>query len=59
VNPLWFMRMAKWARRPPSMTQVKIVGAVLAIAVAIVLADKLGFWPDWARLDRAARPRLH
>lgn len=56
MNPLWFIRMAKWARRPPSMTQVKIAGTVLAVAVAIVIVDKLGFWPDWARLDRAPRP---
>ncbi|WP_295531151.1 hypothetical protein [uncultured Thioclava sp.] len=56
----WLMRMARWVRHPPSMLQVKIVAAVIFAVIAIVVIDKLGYWPEWARLNpkamRAIRP---
>ena len=51
MNYTWLLRMAKWVRRPPSMLQVKIAAVVIAIVIAIVVIDKLGFWPDWARVN--------
>lgn len=57
MNLTWLMRMARWARRPPSLRQVQIAGVVLLIAVSIWGLDKAGLWPDWARMERA--PKAH
>ena len=51
MNLIWLMRAAKWVRRPPSMTQVRILFSVLALAAAIWGLDHFGLWPDWARID--------
>ncbi|KFE35366.1 hypothetical protein [Thioclava atlantica] len=51
MNLTWLMRMAKWARRPPSMLHVKIAAVAIAAVIAIVVAEKLGLWPDWARVN--------
>ncbi|OWY15281.1 hypothetical protein B6V72_01410 [Thioclava sp. F34-6] len=60
MNYTWLLRMARWARRPPSMTQVKIVAVVTLAVIAIVVIEKLGYWPDWATVNpralRAPRP---
>lgn len=56
MNLTWLLRMAKWARRPPSMKQVKIGAVVLALAVAIWGLDAAGLWPDWARLEKPPKP---
>lgn len=55
MNLNWFLRMARWARKPPSMLQVKIVFTVVAIAAVIYGLDHFGLWPDWARVERAPR----
>jgi hypothetical protein len=52
INPNWFVRMARWARKPPSAARVKLVFAVIAIALLIVGVDRLGLWPDWAGAER-------
>ncbi|SOC11682.1 hypothetical protein [Rhodobacter maris] len=59
MNPLWLMRMAKWVRHPPSLRQVQIAAVVIALVALIWGLDHFGFWPDWARVERAPRvPRL-
>lgn len=55
MNLTWFLRMARWARRRPSILQLKIVLTVVAIAAAIYGLDHFGLWPDWARMERAPR----
>jgi hypothetical protein len=47
MNPIWFLRMARWVRNPPSAGRVKLVLAVVAVCVAIVLAEKLFGFPAW------------
>lgn len=47
----WLIRMAMWARRPPSESRVKLVLGVIAIGIAIVLIEKFIGWPDWATAD--------
>ena len=55
----WLLRMAKWARHPPSMRQVRIGAVVLALVLAVWGLDLAGLWPDWARADKVSRvPRL-
>ncbi|MGI3167612.1 hypothetical protein ACRARG_00560 [Pseudooceanicola sp. C21-150M6] len=47
MTPLWFLRMSRWARNPPSAARVKLVLAVIALCLAIVGLEKLVGFPDW------------
>lgn len=57
-NLTWLMRAARWARNPPNSKQVKLVFAVVGIAIAIVAIEKLGLWPDWAMMEQGRGRRL-
>lgn len=52
MNPRWFMRMAKWARHPPSAKRVRLVFAVVAICAALVIYEMLFGTPDWMQMER-------
>ena len=41
------MRMARWARHPPSPGRVKLVFVVIALCVAIYGIEQIWGWPDW------------
>ncbi|TQS72788.1 hypothetical protein ERN12_03090 [Rhodobacteraceae bacterium] len=58
MNPMWFLRMARWARHPPSKKQVKLVAVVAVIVIAIAAVEWLGFWPDWATVNPKGSMRL-
>lgn len=47
MNMVWFLRMARWARKPPSWGQVKLVLAVVALCIAIVALERIFGFPDW------------
>ncbi|MGB3246242.1 MAG: hypothetical protein WBB25_17030 [Sulfitobacter sp.] len=55
MNPLWLLRMAKWARNPPSPLRVKIVFGVVLLALLIVGIEWMGWWPDWATSEPMRR----
>jgi hypothetical protein len=55
MNPLWLIRMSRWARNPPSLKRVILVFSICAVAIAIWGIDYLGYWPDWARAERIPR----
>ncbi len=55
MNPLSLLRMAKWARKPPSEARVKLVIAVVVLALAIVGIEWMGWWPDWATAEPIRR----
>lgn len=58
-NLIWLLRASKWARNPPGAKRVKLVLAVLAVALAIVVIEWLGLWPEWATMDHGrAAPRI-
>lgn len=48
----WLLRASQWARNPPSAKRVKLVFGVIAVCAAIVLIEKLGWWPDWATAQK-------
>lgn len=52
----WLVRAARWVRNPPSEGRVKLVVAVIVLAIAIVTAEHFGWWPDWATQERV-RPQ--
>ena len=47
---MWFVRMGRWARNPPSMGRVKLVLGVVAVCAAIAGVQWLGLWPDFLTL---------
>ena len=51
MNPLWLLRMSKWARNGPSDKRVKLVICVVLLAFLILGVEKLGWWPDWATAE--------
>lgn len=55
MNPIWLLRMSRWARNPPSAARVKLVFGVVIAAGVIWGLDWLGFWPDWATAERVPR----
>lgn len=57
-NLIWLLRASKWARNPPSARMVKLVLAIVAVAVVIVVIEKVGLWPDWARLENGRGGRM-
>lgn len=57
MNPRWLMRMAQWARHPPSERRVLIGLAAFAAVLAIAGIQWLGWWPDALTVPvRGARP---
>jgi hypothetical protein len=60
MNPIWFVRMARWARNPPSWGMVMLVTGVIVAALAIYGVERLVGWPDWLTVDRkpVSAPRL-
>lgn len=57
MTPLWLLRMAKWARNPPSWGRVLLVATVVALCLALVLVERLVGWPDWLTVNGNFRPR--
>lgn len=55
MNLRWLLMAKRWAQNPPSMGRVKLVAAVIAICVLVVLDEKLGLTPDWMAADRVRR----
>ncbi|QUJ77610.1 hypothetical protein KDD17_06500 [Sulfitobacter albidus] len=55
LDPRWLLRASLWVRNPPSLKRVILVFATIALALAIIGVEKLGFWPDWAQADRVPR----
>jgi hypothetical protein len=47
MNPIWLFRMARWARRPPSPSRVKLVFGVIALCLALYGVERFFGWPEW------------
>ncbi len=58
MNLRWLLRMAKWARHPPSERQVVLYAIVIAVCLAIAGAEWLGLWPDWMVAPTGRRPKF-
>lgn len=57
MNLTWLLRMAKWARKPPSPGRVKLVLGVVGLCLLLVAIERFVGWPDWARVERLPRMR--
>ncbi|RMD94092.1 MAG: hypothetical protein D6811_03570 [Alphaproteobacteria bacterium] len=52
------LRMAIWARRPPSEARVKLVLAVIAICLALFAVERIFGWPDWLTPEMTPKGRV-
>lgn len=52
MNPLWLMRMSRWARQVRSPGQVIAVIAIVIACLAIYGIERYIGWPDWATAQR-------
>ena len=54
---LWLMRAKRWAQRPPSGSQVRLVLAIVSACVALAAVEWYFGWPDWLTVNRlSAKP---
>lgn len=56
MNLTWLLRMAQWARNPPSWGRVKLVAAVVALCLLLVGIEVFLGWPDWLTTTGGGRP---
>ncbi|SEN84307.1 hypothetical protein SAMN05216227_102725 [Pseudorhodobacter antarcticus] len=47
MNYIWFLRMARWVRNPPSPQMVKLVIGVIAVSLLIFGFEYMFGWPEW------------
>lgn len=56
---IWLVRMARWARHPPSARRVLLVAGVIAACLALVAVERWVGWPDWLTVSgTGGRPGL-
>lgn len=58
LNPRHFLRMTRWARRPPAAWRVKLVVGIFALALLIAGIEKFIGWPEFLTLDPRPPRRL-
>lgn len=58
MRPIWFVRMARWARNPPSPRVVMIWAGVVALCLGIVGFELLFGWPEALTVHRGGVPRV-
>lgn len=57
MNLTWLIRMAKWARRPPSAKMVVMVLGIVGFCLVLFAIERFIGWPDWASIERMPRWR--
>lgn len=58
MNPIWFLRMSKWARNPPSAARVKLVFAIIGICLVLFGIEFFFGWPEWLTPNRVPGGRI-
>lgn len=57
MNPVWLIRMTRWARRPPSMGRVKLVCGVAVLCLILFGIEQFWGWPDWLSVNGPTKLR--
>ncbi|MDQ2088772.1 hypothetical protein [Marimonas arenosa] len=58
INLRHFLRMSRWARRPPPAWRIKLVLTVIVLALLIAGVERFIGWPDVLTLDPKQPRRL-
>jgi len=53
-----FLRMAKWAHKPPSPSRVKLVFGAIAICLILFAFERLFGWPEWLTIGNTPKGRI-
>ena len=53
-----FLRMARWARHPPSAGRVRLVLGIVALCLLLYAIERILGWPDWLVPDGPPRGRI-
>ncbi|MGB1235114.1 MAG: hypothetical protein ACPG5U_05225 [Planktomarina sp.] len=51
MGPIWFVRMARWVKNPPSKKMVYLVIGITLSAAALIGIEQFVGWPDWLTFD--------
>lgn len=54
----WFVRMARWAHRPPSAGMVRLVLGIVAVALVLAGIEMFLGWPDWLTVNSGGSSRM-
>lgn len=46
MNPMWLIRMKRWVQNPPSPARIRMIAAIVAICLLLVLVERTIGWPD-------------
>lgn len=57
MSPIWFVRMARWVRNPPSPGRVKLVVGVVVLCLALAVVEFWFGWPEALTLERVSGTR--
>ena len=57
MNPIWLIRMARWARNPSPMGRVKLVLGVVLLCLVLFGIEHVWGWPDWLKVNGKAKLR--
>ena len=57
MNPMWFLRLARLARNPPSLARALFFVGILVACLGLAALDHWGLWPEWMSANGRA-PRL-
>lgn len=55
MNPIWLLRLTRWARRPPGRRLQIIVGTVLVAAILLWGIEHFFGWPEALTPERIPR----
>jgi hypothetical protein len=53
------VRMAQWARHPPSDRRVKMVIGILAVCLLLFGIERIFGWPTWLTLPNAPKGQIN
>lgn len=53
-----FLRMARWARKPPSAARVKLIFAIIGLGLCLLAVERFIGWPDWLTSNGPAKIRV-
>ena len=56
MTPTQLLRMARWARHPPSPARVRLVVTVMALCFALWGVELIWGWPEALTLNLPAKP---
>lgn len=57
MNPIWLIRMARWARNPAPMWRVKLVVGVVLLSLILFGIEQVWGWPEWLTVNGKVRIR--